>query len=203
MQKNSYIQDSDIELYHKIKDELIVTKKAVEQAKKQLDKHINWVGNLETNYNNSENTPNKWHKRFLELAKLVSTWSKDPSTQVGSVIVNDKNRIVSLGFNGYPRGVKDEGLDNREVKYLKILHGEINSILFSKQDLTDCTIYVYPLPPCANCTSVIIQSGISKIVVLENQNKTKMLERWSQHNLIAKEMAEEAEVEIIKYFEGN
>jgi dCMP deaminase len=145
----------------------------------------------------------KWHKRFLELAKLVSTWSKDPSTQVGAVIVNDKNRIVSLGFNGYPRGVKDEGLDDREVKYLKILHGEINSILFSKQDLTDCTIYVYPLPPCANCTSVIIQSGISKIVVLENQNKTKMLERWSQHNLIAKEMAEEAGVEIIKYFEGN
>jgi dCMP deaminase len=146
---------------------------------------------------------NKWDKRFLELAKLVSTWSKDPSTQVGAVIVNDKNRIVSLGFNGYPRGVKDEGLDDREVKYLKILHGEINSILFSKQDLTDCTIYVYPLPPCANCTSVIIQSGISKIVVLENQNKTKMLERWSQHNLIAKEMAEEAGVEIIKYFEGN
>jgi dCMP deaminase len=145
----------------------------------------------------------RWHKRFLELAKLVSTWSKDPSTQVGSVIVNDKNRIVSLGFNGYPRGVKDEGLDNREVKYLKILHGEINAILFSKQDLTDCTIYVYPLPPCANCTSVIIQSGISKIVVLENQNKTKMLERWSQHNLIAKEMAEEAGIEIIKYFEGN
>jgi dCMP deaminase len=145
----------------------------------------------------------KWHKRFLELAKLVSTWSKDPSTQVGAVIVNDKNRIVSLGFNGYPRGLKDEGLDNREVKYLKILHGEINAILFSKQDLNDCTIYVYPLPPCANCTSVIIQSGISKIVVLENQNKTKMLERWSQHNLIAKEMAEEAGVEIIKYFEGN
>jgi dCMP deaminase len=145
----------------------------------------------------------KWHKRFLELAKLVSTWSKDPSTQVGAVIVNDKNRIVSFGFNGYPRGLKDEGLDNREVKYLKILHGEINAILFSKQDLNDCTIYVYPLPPCANCTSVIIQSGISKIVVLENQNKTKMLERWSQHNLIAKEMAEEAGVEIIKYFEGN
>jgi dCMP deaminase len=145
----------------------------------------------------------KWHKRFLELAKLVSTWSKDPSTQVGAIIVNDKNRIVSLGFNGYPRGLKDEGLDNREVKYLKILHGEINAILFSKQDLNDCTIYVYPLPPCANCTSVIIQSGISKIVVLENQNKTKMLERWSQHNLIAKEMAEEAGVEIIKYFEGN
>jgi dCMP deaminase len=50
----------------------------------------------------------KWDKRFMELAKQVSTWSKDKSTGVGAVIVNDKKKVLSLGFNGFPRGVDDD-----------------------------------------------------------------------------------------------
>ncbi len=77
-----------------------------------------------------------WDARFLELARLVSTWSKDPSTQVGAVITRGKF-VVSLGFNGHPKGVTDSPgrLENREVKYRTIIHAEINAILTAKQDL--------------------------------------------------------------------
>ena len=68
---------------------------------------------------NEKKTLNKWDDRFLKLAELVSTWSKDPSSKVGAVIVDDKNRVISLGFNGLPRGVEDtkERLNTRELKY--------------------------------------------------------------------------------------
>ena len=69
---------------------------------------------------------NKWQRRFFDLARLVATWSKDPSSQVGAVIVDDKKRIVSVGFNGLPMGVEDtdERLNVRELKYELIVHAE-------------------------------------------------------------------------------
>jgi dCMP deaminase len=147
------------------------------------------------------NKQEKWNKRFLELAKLVSTWSKDPSTKVGAVITDPKNRVVSLGYNGYPQGIKDEGLENREEKYAKVLHGEVNAILFSNKDLTNCTIYVYPLLPCSSCMSLIIQSGITK-VVSQNDDKTgELLTRWEKSNQIGIQMAKEANVQILVYGE--
>ncbi len=143
---------------------------------------------------------NKWNKRFIELAKLVSTWSKDPSTQVGAVIVDQKNRVVSLGFNGYPRGVKDEGLDNREERYAKVLHAEANAILFAKQNLTDCIIYVYPLLPCSSCMALIIQTGIIKVVAQFSEKRNKeLLARWEYSNQLGITMAKEAGVEIVVY----
>ena len=68
--------------------------------------------------------PDKWDIRFIGLAKHVSQWSKDPSTQVGAVIVDQKHRVISLGFNGFARGVRDlaERLENREMKYDMIIH---------------------------------------------------------------------------------
>ncbi len=84
----------------------------------------------------------KWAKRFYQMAELVASWSKDPSTQVGAVITK-QNRIVSVGFNGYPHGVSDSvDTDERELKYLKTLHAEENAILFSKRDLDGCDIWV-------------------------------------------------------------
>ncbi len=141
----------------------------------------------------------KWDKRFIELAKMVSTWSKDPSTQVGAVITDNKNRVVSLGFNGYPRGVKDEGLDNREEKYAKVLHGELNAILFAKQSLENCNIYVYPLLPCSSCTALIIQSGIKQVIVQIEDKTGSLLQRWEQSNQIGLSMAKEAGVKIVVY----
>jgi len=106
----------------------------------------------------------KWDLRFLRLAKEIATWSKDPSTKCGAVIVKDKF-MVSSGFNGYAKGVADdESLLDRDLKYRKVLHAELNSILYAKQDLTGCTMYVYPMPPCARCAAAIIQSGIVRVV---------------------------------------
>lgn len=106
-----------------------------------------------------------WHQRFLSLAEHVAQWSKDPSTKVGAVIVRPDKTIVSLGFNGFPRGLRDDGrLEDRETKYSMILHAEENAILMARQSLVGCTIYTWPLPPCSKCAAIIIQSGISHVV---------------------------------------
>ena len=106
---------------------------------------------------------NKWDKRFFDMAKLVASWSRDPSTQVGAVIVDDKNRIVSVGFNGAPRGVSDEQLADRDRKLRRTIHAEKNAILFANRSLEGCTIYITH-PPCAQCAAVIIQSGIKEVM---------------------------------------
>ena len=106
----------------------------------------------------------KWDERFLSLAKEVSTWSKDPSTKVGAVITQGKH-VVSLGFNGYPPGIEDKHLDNRDYKYKRVIHAETNAILNAKQDLSDCTLYLYPLMPCAECAKLIVAAGIKKVYI--------------------------------------
>ena len=90
-----------------------------------------------------------WDQRFLEMARLAATWSKDPSSKVGAVITDGK-RIVSLGFNGFPAGIDDDPsiYGHRERKYRRVLHAEQNAISFAKRDLTGCTIYITH-PPCA------------------------------------------------------
>jgi dCMP deaminase len=105
----------------------------------------------------------KWTERFLSMAELVGSWSKDPSTQVGAVIVRPDRTIASLGYNGFPRGVKDDYLD-RDHKLLRTVHAEMNAILSAREPLNGCTLYVSPLFPCANCAAAIIQSGVSAVV---------------------------------------
>lgn len=104
----------------------------------------------------------KWDERFMRMANLVSSWSKDPSTQVGAVIVDDKKRIVSVGFNGFPRGVGDAEM-SREEKLRRTIHAERNAILFAKQDVSGFTIYVTHTP-CAQCAALLIQAGIKRVV---------------------------------------
>lgn len=134
----------------------------------------------------------KWHYRFLELAKLVSTWSSDPSTKVGAVIVDGKNRIVSVGYNGFPRGIKDDHrLNDRDKKLSIILHAEENALLFSNRDLSECTIYTYPMFPCSKCCSKIIQSGITRIVAPFSENP-----RWTESIEISMSMCVEAGVDF-------
>ena len=138
----------------------------------------------------------KWHKRFLEIAEFISTWSKDPSTKVGAVIADIDNRIVSTGYNGFPKNVKDTKVRyiNRDVKYKIILHAEENAIAYAKRDLTDCTLYISGLPPCAHCASLIIQSGIKKVVV----PKQEIPERWVESMNLSKQILKEAGVKLIE-----
>lgn len=106
----------------------------------------------------------KWDERFMEMAMLVSGWSKDPSTKVGAVIVDIHNRIVSTGYNGFPAGISDDytGM-NRLLKNRRTIHAEENAIIFAQRNLAGCTIYVTE-HPCASCAAKIVQSGICHVV---------------------------------------
>lgn len=110
----------------------------------------------------------KWDERYLQIAKLVSTWSKDPSTKVGAVAVGGKGQILSQGYNGFPRGIKDDSrYDDKETKYRMVVHAEMNCIYnasYHGVNLQGATLYVYGLPMCNECAKAIIQVGISRIV---------------------------------------
>lgn len=135
----------------------------------------------------------KWAKRFIQMAELVASWSKDPSTQVGAVIT-ENNRIVSLGFNGYPQGISDNaGTDTREVKLLKTLHAEENAILFANRDLKGCEIWVTHFP-CPNCAAKIIQTGIT--VVHSPAQSDDFLSRWGDKIKISEDMFAQAGVKV-------
>jgi len=143
--------------------------------------------------------PFKWHARFIDLAYLVASWSKDPSTKCGAVIVDQNKRIISVGFNGFPKGTSDDtGLyDNREEKYRRVIHAEKNAILFAQKDLAGCTLYVVPMPPCSQCAGMIIQSGITLVVTIEPS--TEHIKRWGVDILSTKQMFNEAGVQLLYY----
>ena len=112
----------------------------------------------------------KWDKRFIALAQHVSTWSKDPSTQVGAVIAKDKTEIA-MGYNGFPSSIKDtpDRLQHRLTKYKYTIHAEMNAILKAGKEgrsVLDSTLYLYPLPPCAECAKHVVAAGITRVVAL-------------------------------------
>jgi dCMP deaminase len=112
-----------------------------------------------------------WDEYFMGVALLSSQRSKDPSTQVGACIVNDKKRIVGIGYNGFPYGVEDEqfpwGKNSEWInsKYPYVVHAEPNAILNATVPLDNSTLYV-TLFPCNECAKLIIQSGIKEVVYL-------------------------------------
>ena len=113
---------------------------------------------------------NKWYKRYLKLAKEVATWSKDPNTQVGAVVVGSKGHILSQGYNGFPRGIHDSNkrLNDRDLKLSLVVHAEMNAIFnasYSGVSLDGSTIFIHGLPACSECAKGIIQVGIKKVVV--------------------------------------
>lgn len=125
------------------------------------------------------------------MAKLVSTWSKDPSTKVGAVIVDSDNTVISAGFNGLPRRIQDtdQRLNNRDIKLKMIIHAEINAIITAKRPLNNTTIYTYPFMSCSQCAGLIIQSGICRHISYKTNN-----ERWKDSFDLALEMFDEARV---------
>lgn len=114
---------------------------------------------------------NSWDKRWIELALFVAEWSKDRSRKVGAVIVDGRNTVVSLGWNGFPRGIDDdvEERHERPAKYLWTEHAERNAIYNAASNgdsLRGCKIYL-PWYPCAECARAIIQSGINEVICVE------------------------------------
>jgi dCMP deaminase len=136
---------------------------------------------------------NSWVGRFIGLAAHVATWSKDPSTKVGAVIVDPNTKIVTgLGFNGFPRGIDDtlERLDDREVKYKLVVHAEMNAVL-NANNLVRGDYLFTTLPPCHDCTKFLIQAGIARIYTNKN-----IPDRWMESFNLSKAMFKEAQVPI-------
>lgn len=139
----------------------------------------------------------KWDQRFLSTARLISTWSRDPSTKTGAVIVSPNKSIVSLGFNGFARGTKDHEklyLD-RDYKISRIIHCEINAILFAdRQRLVGATLYTTPFLSCSNCAEIVVQSGITRCVAPPLPDN--LIERWQRSCETAQKTFAEAGVAV-------
>ena len=116
-----------------------------------------------------------WDEYFMGIALLSARRSKDPSTQVGACIVDDNNKIMSVGYNGFPHGCDDDEFpwdrtgDEFDTKYPYVCHAELNAILNCRgTNLEGCRIYV-ALFPCNECAKAIIQSGIKEVVYLSDK----------------------------------
>jgi dCMP deaminase len=135
------------------------------------------------------------------MARFISEWSKDPSTKTGAVIVDHKGFVVSVGYNGFARGVGDspERWNNRELKYKLVVHCERNAIIFARRDLTGCTLYTWPFMSCAPCAGMVIQAGITRCVAPYSDNP-----RWLADFELTKQMFSETGVvlDLVNIKEG-
>lgn len=139
-----------------------------------------------------------WNKRFLMLAKHIAEWSKDPSTKVGCVIVDDTSRtVLGMGYNGFPRGVEDsdERLNDRDLKYPMVQHAETNAIHNSSVNLAGATAYV-TAKPCANCCGALIQVGVKRIIALPTPDGLQ--KRLADNYVLTDAMMDEAKIEFIE-----
>ena len=134
----------------------------------------------------------KWEVRLLDLAEYISQWSRDPSPKVGAVVADGK-RVVSVGYNGFPAGVKDltERYSDRDTKYKMIVHGEVNAMTYAREPLTGFTLYTWPFMPCSVCAGIVIQSGIKTVVAPYNDRPD-----WQDSFRITRQMFEEAGVRL-------
>jgi len=147
-----------------------------------------------------------WDEYFFNIVRTISVKSKDPSTNVGCIVVSQNNEVVSTGFNGFPRGVEDNVSTvperyERELKLMFTEHAERNAIYAAARRgvvLDGCRIYV-EWNPCADCMRAIIQSGIREVILngrSESFNNQELRKRWENHILCAESMAREAGVKI-------
>lgn len=139
----------------------------------------------------------KWDVRYLELAKQVASWSKDPSRQIGAVAIGDKGQVLAQGYNGFPRGIHDDvdRLSDRPTKYRYVVHAEMNVIYnatYSGVSLAGSTLYVHGLPVCAECAKGIIQVGIKRVVIPEQE----IPDSWKESCEFMKQLFKEAGVSL-------
>lgn len=140
---------------------------------------------------------NSWDKKYIRLAREISTWSKDPSTQIGAVAVGEKGQLLAQGYNGFPRGIEDSAdrLNNRKEKYKYVVHAEMNCIYnatYNGVSLNGSTMYIYGLPVCSECAKGLIQVGIKRVVSTAITDATP--ENWVESTKLTKQIFEEANV---------
>lgn len=137
-----------------------------------------------------------WNKRYLSLAKEVSTWSKDPSRKIGAVAVGAKGQVLAQGYNGFPRNIRhsSDRLNNRETKYKFVVHAEMNLIYnatYNGVSLDGSTVYVTGLPVCSECAKGLIQVGVQQ-VIMPTQVDTP--DAWTESFKFTQELFSEAGV---------
>lgn len=133
-----------------------------------------------------------WYDFFMGVARLAAQRSKDPHTQVGACIVNQRNHIVGVGYNGFPAGISDDDFswattadDELDTKHPYVCHAEMNAVTNSDSDLRGTVCYV-TLFPCNNCTQLLIQVGVKRVVY----GSDKYADRW--FTIAAKRMLDAA-----------
>ncbi len=137
-----------------------------------------------------------WERKFYEACKFYASWSKDPTTKVGCIIVSDDNSILVQGYNGVCRGVDDkEERNERPIKYKFYEHAERNAIFSAARNgITLKGLSIYSLFfPCPECTRAIIQSGLKKLFVFKDSTNS-YYDRYDQDLKISKVMLDEAGV---------
>ncbi len=142
----------------------------------------------------------KWDRRFCELAKYVSEWSKDQDAKVGAVVFSKRGGEISIGYNGFPMGVEDsaERLTDTAVKLELVVHAEVNALIAAGARSAGSVLYVWGKPICARCAGPIIQSGVKRIVALSPDSVPES-SKWHQTGKYAYEMFREAGIEIDLY----
>ena len=126
-----------------------------------------------------------WDKRYLGLAKEISTWSKDPSSQIGAVAIGSKGQVLAQGYNGFPRGIDDveHRYNNKETKYKYVVHAEQNVIYnatYNGVSLDGATLYVWGLPVCSECAKGVVQVGIKRVIMPVADYPATWLESFEQ-----------------------
>lgn len=139
--------------------------------------------------------PRDWDARLVALAMLVASWSKDPSTRVGAVVVDDRRRLLSVGYNGFPRGVADtpERLNDRPTKYALICHAEENALTQCETPIRHGATLYASLFPCQDCTKLALQRGITRICAPAPDLAHP---RWGAHFATTLALLQEAGVEV-------
>jgi dCMP deaminase len=146
----------------------------------------------------------KWDLRFLEMAKLVSEWSKDPSTRCGAVIVRPDKTVASVGFNGFPKGCDDSPhlYEDRDLKLSRVVHAEQNALLNTGGERLDgYTLFTWPPgygPSCDRCTAHVIQAGIGRVVYRKVEEEG-FSSRWQEAVERGLDMYKEAGVDLTPY----
>lgn len=141
--------------------------------------------------------------KFLPIASEMAKLSKDPSTQVGAVALDDNHNVIATAYNGFPRGVHDdpERYGDREVKYKLISHAEQNLVAqaaYGGRSLAGSTVLLTSLFPCSACAKSLIQAGVRRVISPPPDTNP----RWEEEAKWAGVMFEEAGVEVIYYEKG-
>ena len=115
----------------------------------------------------------QWDEYFMKIAEAVAVKSKDPSSHLGCVIVDQNKRVVSVGYNGLIQGADESKmtLSERPMKYHFVIHSEMNALLYARRDLAGCTLY-NQIATCDNCLKHCLQAGIKRFVYQELRVKS-------------------------------